>query len=170
MDFYQETSSLTEFTRLWSPHEICHRLFINGEYLSVTQLAVLGSTIHNYHRSYDIWCYQCYWFTNTMYNTIKILVEKAASTSQEPRHKGLAYREGVCRPAVNSGSFQWPTKMATSVMQSNPETNRVIYQRFENTMELMKVRIAKEKERIEANSLAVSYGSVCRSKTNFRNC
>lgn len=47
--------------------------------------------------------------------------------------------------------------MATSVTRSNSETNRVIYQRFQNAMELMKLRIAEEKERIEANSLAVSY-------------
>ena len=37
-------------------------LTIHGEYLSLTQLAILARTVHEYHRSYQLLHYQCYWY------------------------------------------------------------------------------------------------------------
>ena len=108
MFFSLDGSDRFIYTQNLKDQYVCRTLnIIQGELVSVPELAVLVRTIQEYHESYDFWCYQSTWFCNTIYNTIKTLVEKSALTLQEPHGKPLVYEEVNHRPHVPARAFRW---------------------------------------------------------------
>ena len=106
MFFSLDGSDRFIYTQNQKDQYVCRTLNIQGEFVSVPELAVLACTVQEYHKSYDFWCYQSTWFCDTIYNTIKTLVEKSASTLQEPHGKPSVYEEVNRRSHVPAGTFR----------------------------------------------------------------
>lgn len=124
----------------------CRTLHIRGDYVSVTEIAVLARTIHEFHINYDSWCYQCYWFAGTMYNTIKLSIDMSTSTPQMPRGDPLAYDDEDHTPRVPAGNFRWKSSKVM-VTQENLQAQAVIYRRFMAALESKKTAIAEERRK-----------------------
>ena len=122
----------------------CHTLHIRGDFVSVTEIAVLARTIHEFHINYNSWCYQCYWFTGTMYNTIKLSIDMSTSTLQMSHSNPLAYYDEDHTPGVPPGNFAWKSSKVM-VMQENLQTQAIVYRRFMEALESKKTAIAEER-------------------------
>ena len=49
--------------------------------MSLTQVVLLTKVVHDYSRSHRLLDFQCYWFAEVMYLTIKALVEDSIKSS-----------------------------------------------------------------------------------------
>ena len=107
------------------PSDVCRRLTINGAHVSVTQLAVLTRVVHDHCRSYRLLDYQCYWFAEVIYITIKELVECSIKSSSS----------GSCRDdcgpsPLNHGYFELGG-VSFEVTRGGEDTPRLISEEYQ---------------------------------------
>ncbi|KAF8586814.1 hypothetical protein K439DRAFT_1614786 [Ramaria rubella] len=109
-----------------------------GSSISVTQLLLLAKVVNEYHRSYELLQYQCFWYASMIYMTI----EKLDPSSEEVTKK-LEQRKGE-HPL---GTF-----LSCEVRQGTPQALtdilRLYNEAWEEEEALSSARRAEEKEEL----------------------
>jgi hypothetical protein len=148
-------------THLWETSQTCCTLDIIEGYLTVPQVVVLARTVHDYYQSYNWWAYQCYWYSEVMYNTIKMIVgshspsKTASASSLSPVKR--AYREEPSGgpEATKVGHFQWTSRITVWVTRSKKNVLATIFERYQNAWGEMVIMIAdRKRERDERQAVS----------------
>jgi hypothetical protein len=140
----------------WCQYNVCHGFTIRGELLSVTQLAVLARTIHTHHDQYNLFRYQCYWYAEVMYNTIKMVLDKHGGSSLG--FKAWVESSPMIKPSLAVGTFRLPTGSTKTVTKPRADEHELIFSKFQEDWVEEKHKIDKnEKSRGEEEEVSYIY-------------
>ena len=117
------------------PYNVCQTLTIHGEHLSLTQLAVLARTAHYYHLSYELSYYQCYWYAEVIYSTIKRLVKESADNliSGTP-HPYTEEKLTSWWRSAKLGCYRWSGSCRVAVTQGDTIAHETIHERYHQAL------------------------------------
>ena len=143
-------------------YNVCQTLTIQGNYLSLPQLATLARTVHEYHRSYRLPYYQCYWYAEVIYSMIKTLVNESAKNS--PPGAPKPYTEQDTPYTKDLGCYKWSSSSRVTVTQSDTKAHKIIHERYHQALDEMKDVIAQVKANEQEKEQKVSYDQHCMFK------
>lgn len=146
------TDGFLEYDK-WVNSELCHVVEINGDYLTVLQVAVLARAVHDHHRSYTLREFQCYWYADVIYNTIKKIVSNAAgSNSRSP-----PFSEIHCPHSMEVGHFLMvPIGSLVKSRWRGSKTYDQVYKKYQEGWKRMEGVVKELKEQKHVDSLEVS--------------
>ena len=147
------------------PYNVCQTLTIHGEHLSLTQLAVLARTVHYYHLSYELPYYQCYWYAEVIYSTIKRLVEESADnlTSGTP-HPYTEEKLSSWWSSAKLGYYRWSRSCRVAVTQGDTIAHETIHERYHQALHQIEKDVAVVEARRQQESRKVNSDQCCKFK------
>jgi hypothetical protein len=148
------TNGTTSFIHTNPGDMLCRTLIIHGEFVSVPEIAALTRVVHDHHRSYDLMEFQCYWYSEIIYNTTQTLVRKAIKDQKLSLEKRL-FEDILHKTKLKTGQFQFGSKQSY-VKRGEPETPIRVYTEYLAAWDGMKQEIANLRGEIEAEARKVS--------------